>query len=438
MIQIDFAKSAGKIKPLHAINNGPLSSECVIDSSVYYRDIGIPYVRLHDVDYPSFKMVDIPKIFPNFDADPEDPSNYLFKETDQTIEAVVGTGAQVLYRLGTSIEHTRVKRHVIPPKSNSQWGKICLGIIKHYNDGWAEGFHYAIKYWEIWNEPDNASQMWVGGTAEDYYNLYVTASKIIKQYDPGLKLGGYAGHIPDPDSGDDYFTGFLARIRKEDAPLDFFSWHIYTDKVEAIVHRAVYVKQELHHYGFGDAEIFLDEWNFFDADWIKLRSADSEYERRNVFEKIRRPIGASFVIASIIRMQTLPVDIAFYYEGEPRREWCGIFDMYGCPIIGFYALKAFGLLYRDCEAVESSSGYENIYCLATRNHVLIANYGAPAGFYTVDLSNMKGGKVDTYLIDDLHCLELTRTEYFRGYRLQQKVHLGEHAIVLLKISDEEA
>ena len=45
MVKVDFSRKAGKIKPLHGINNGPLSSECVTDTSKYYK-IGIPLVRL--------------------------------------------------------------------------------------------------------------------------------------------------------------------------------------------------------------------------------------------------------------------------------------------------------------------------------------------------------------------------------------------------------
>jgi xylan 1,4-beta-xylosidase len=57
MVKVDFSRKAGKIKPLHGINNGPLSSECVTDTSKYYKEIGIPFVRLHDTDWPSFKLV---------------------------------------------------------------------------------------------------------------------------------------------------------------------------------------------------------------------------------------------------------------------------------------------------------------------------------------------------------------------------------------------
>ncbi|HHY83326.1 MAG TPA: hypothetical protein GX505_11730 [Clostridiales bacterium] len=436
MIKVDFSRKAGKVKPLHGINNGPLSSECVTDTSKYYKEIGIPFVRLHDTDWPSFKMVDIPKIFPDFDADPEDPNNYMFEQTDQTIEAIVKTGAKVLYRLGTSIEHTKVKRFAVPPKDFVQWARICIGVIKHYNEGWANGYHFNIKHWEIWNEPENSNQMFAGGTAEDYYNLYITSTKMIKEYDSTLKLGGYAaGYIPDAGPDDHYFSNFLRRVKEENAPLDFFSWHIYTSDIKAIERRADYVKQELDKYGFGDIEIYLDEWNYFDADWVEFLSPEGEYIRKGVFEKIRSQLGAAFTTAAMIRMQTLPIDIAFYYDGQPRIDWCGLFDFYGCPIKTFYAMKAFGLLYKDENSVWSVSDTDGIYCLATENHVLIVNYGAKAGHYMVDMDNIKGGKVETYMVDEQNNLELTRTEYFEGYRLVQRVYLGENSIALLKISD---
>ena len=55
------------------------------------------------------------------------------------------------YRLGESIEHTRTKRFVHPPGDMEHWAEICLGTIRHYTEGWANGFDFQIPYWEIWN-----------------------------------------------------------------------------------------------------------------------------------------------------------------------------------------------------------------------------------------------------------------------------------------------
>ena len=47
-------------------------------------------------------------------------------------------------------------------------GEVCKHIVMHYNDGWNDGYHYNIAYWEIWNEPDledseRGSQMTITG-----------------------------------------------------------------------------------------------------------------------------------------------------------------------------------------------------------------------------------------------------------------------------------
>ena len=57
-----------------------------------------------------------------------------------------------------------------PPADAAKWAAICVGIIRHYNEGWANGFHHGIRYWEIWNEPENRPAMWTG-TDEDYLAL---------------------------------------------------------------------------------------------------------------------------------------------------------------------------------------------------------------------------------------------------------------------------
>ena len=67
---------------------------------------------------------------------------------------------QVIYRLGQSIEH----RENIPcesPEGFCQVGPRVREYYRHYNEGWADGFHYGIKRWEIWNEPD-ITPCWTG------------------------------------------------------------------------------------------------------------------------------------------------------------------------------------------------------------------------------------------------------------------------------------
>ena len=62
-ILVDFSRRTGSIKPLHGINNGPVSNFGFVDTSAEYRAAGIPFVRLHDCQYPRPDRVDIPRFF---------------------------------------------------------------------------------------------------------------------------------------------------------------------------------------------------------------------------------------------------------------------------------------------------------------------------------------------------------------------------------------
>ncbi len=106
-------------------------------------------------------------------------------------------GAKVFYRLGSKIEHWRKKHNTIPPKDFKKWAVICEHIIRHYTEGWANGFYMDIEYWEIWNEPDIPlahKPNWSGTDEEWIYSLktmkglkgsaYIAANMLMAQHEP--------------------------------------------------------------------------------------------------------------------------------------------------------------------------------------------------------------------------------------------------------------
>ena len=155
-IRIDWNEPVGKIKPMHAVNNGVAKGR--MNNFEDYKAAGFPYMRNHDAsyceEYGSEHCVDISAVFPDFDADPDDPASYEFAETDAYLGRNVEAGTKIFYRLGQRIEHTVKKYNVNPPKDFQKWAVICEHIIRHYTEGWADGFHWDMPYWEIWNEPD--------------------------------------------------------------------------------------------------------------------------------------------------------------------------------------------------------------------------------------------------------------------------------------------
>lgn len=148
-IKIDFTKGSGMVKPMHAVNNGPVGSARSGRSTVsYFKEAGIPYARNHDASfstaYGGEYTVDVHRIFPDFDADEEECTSYDFQVTDQYVKNCFDAGTEVFYRLGAAIEHGK-KKGTIPPKDFHKWAVICEHIIRHYTEGWANGFHYPFR-----------------------------------------------------------------------------------------------------------------------------------------------------------------------------------------------------------------------------------------------------------------------------------------------------
>lgn len=346
-LDIDFTTTVGEIRPLHGINKGPIALGGLIDLTEEHRQLQIPHVRLHDCQWPYPDIIDIHAIFRNPDADATRAENYDFALTDDYLAAVHKTGAKIIYRLGESIEHGAVKRFVHPPKDPARWTEICRGIIGHYNEGWADGFKYDIGYWEIWNEPENRPAMWTGNDSQ-YFELYRTAARGLKQSFPNLKIGGPAvGFSGSIENGrfrpSEFVTNFLSMCRTERVPLDFFSWHCYTDKPAELVLRTRGIRELLDAYGFQKTESHLNEWNYLpENSWASLSKTAPAEQRERFHKAMTGPAGAAFIAAALISLQDAPVDICNLFHGETGL--FGLFNEQGAPYENVNAIRSFATL----------------------------------------------------------------------------------------------
>jgi xylan 1,4-beta-xylosidase len=433
---VDCANEIGRIKPLHGINNGPFNWGGRADLTLFHKEAGFPYVRLHDVHWPSPDVVDIPTIFPLFHADADDPANYLFAKTDTYLKSILDIGEQIIYRLGVSIEHFGYY-HTHPPLDFAKWAKICVNIIRHYNEGWANGFHYNIRYWEVWNEPNIGKNMW-SGTREQYFDLYATAAKAIKAAAPYVKVGGPA--IASPQSP--WVRPFLQFCRDRRLPLDFFSWHRYTASLAEVRSMARLVRGLLDEFRFKGTESHYNEWHYLNCRWDQIRPDDArDYVKvRSLFEATSGPQGAAFCAAVLMLLQDAGVDVANYYTGDTSR-W-GLFDEYGVPRKTYYAFRAFNELSKTprrvaCElgaAVEGLMACAGLSADGATVNVLISNSGTADAHLDIAAQNLPW-KANTlariYRVDAANDFALTGTQSLDAAKAALTVVLPKPSVCLI-------
>jgi beta-xylosidase len=446
-LTVDFSQTNGVIRPLHGVNLGPLCYRGMVDLSAYHRELGVPLTRLHDVVWVNYDAVDISTIFRDFRNDPAQPDSYEFAATDDYITAVVKTGSSVLYRLGESIEHTPRKYRVHPPKDFGKWADICCAIIRHYNEGWAGGFRYNIRYWEIWNEPENQPAMWTG-TDDQYFQLYEITAKAIKVRWPDLMVGGpslgYTGEFRDGQfKAGDFLLRFLRHCRDHQVPLDFFSWHRYASDPSDYARRARALRRLLDEHGFTKTESHFNEWNYLpNEDWRPMMKEGQGLLREQWSAELSGPKGAAFAAWTLISLQDAPVDAANFYTAEVQM--FGMFSMNGVPRKNFYAFKAFRTLLDTprrvktppCEAGQIAI-CAGLNSESTQAAILLSNFSAMDG--TPDLvirglpwSGQTG--FELYLVDGTHDLQLARKGTFGTEGRLARVELKAPAVALLKFS----
>lgn len=414
-LRIDFSKTNGTLRALHGVNRGPRVAGGFIDLTNEYRALGIPLVRLHDSQWPGGNVVDIHAVFPDFARDPEQAASYDFLRTDEYLDSIRRTGAQMVYRLGESIEHETVRKHVHPPRDLEKWARICLGVIRHYNDSWANGAHHGIRYWEIWNEPENRPVMW-SGTDEDYFQLYRVTSRAIRKEFPQLKLGGpavgYSGQfVKGQFRASEFVTNFLALCRRESLPLDFFSWHCYTDDPAELAQRARAIRQLLDRHGFTNTESHLNEWNFLPGNnWKPIgKTSGTPESRQRTYEEMAGSAGAAFTASALIQLQDAPLDMANFFHGANGP--FGLFNEHGVRQKNYFAMLAFNTLLRTPRRVAVSAPAKQLTVAAginadnTEAGLLISNPAlAPVSLRLVSSNLPWGGdtRVSVRAVDDIH------------------------------------
>lgn len=359
-VAVDFSAATGRIRPeLHSSGCAPrLYPRAIRHDDADIRAMGCHATRTHDwaLWNNGQRIVDTHFVFPLMHLDPKDPRNYFFKATDEALRLSKDIGLRILYRLGSSIEHTEgVHFNVLAPDDHAKYAEVLAGIMRHYLKGWADGFRWADAFqgWEIWNEPDGTTNCYVIPECKEtdwikrrdwhkprFCKFFATVLKRLKGEFPDQKIGGPALC----GAWKDYFRDLLLACRDEGVAPDFISWHCYGSDPDALMESIPMMRAELDELGFKKTRMMIDEWHY-------IRTWDGVHGDNSAPVAIRRaqngPTGqcnidsAAFNVYMLAKFQDTALDEAYWYGSNPMGSW-GWLNADGTLNKCWYSMKLFG------------------------------------------------------------------------------------------------
>ncbi|MFF2890495.1 helix-turn-helix domain-containing protein [Paenibacillus sp. NPDC057967] len=280
---------------------------------------------------------------------------YVDKLYDFLLEAGIrpfvelGFMPSLLRRSGETIFWWR--GNISPPADQNKWNGLVRAFLIHCLN------RYGIEevrqwYFEVWNEPDLSGVCWAG-SKEEYFFFYEATARAIKAVDSSLKVGGPAlgyGSLWN----DEWTEDFMAYCQDRSVPLDFFSFHVYSeypqrkdeaDKLTRIMPPSYYLdsvvrlRSKLGIEKSPSLELYMTEWNFslYDRNLIH----DTMFMAPFVIHHAAATIGTMDAIAfwsftDVFEESVVPPSP--FYGGF------GLVNRDGLKKPGYFALKLLGKL----------------------------------------------------------------------------------------------
>lgn len=232
------------------------------------RELGFTHIRFHASFHDDVNVVQ---------RAADGTLTYRWTQLDHIYDFLVETGFEPVVEINpmpkalASGEKTMFwyGMNVTPPASYDEWEAFIRAWVTHITERYGAD-RVRRWYFEVWNEPDLHGSFWTG-TMEEYYRLYASCARVLKSFDPKLRVGG-----PATAAAIDQVLPFAKWCRENNVPVDFLSYHNYPqNEVGAypsaaesshrpgmyFVDRVRETKRRLQDEGFGTLPLFMTEWN---------------------------------------------------------------------------------------------------------------------------------------------------------------------------------
>ena len=246
------------------------------DFTPWLQNAGVSYLRTHDYYGPLDMKVmwHDTSMHPNlplamdFDGsqsswDFEGCGEYFYFNSDEVWQDLLDGGFIPYLRIGDS--HNDAIPAIVDfsnPVERLRYADAAVRVVGHFvfdEDG-IFGQTSPDTYVEIMNEPDN-DDFW-SHSWEDYEETYKVIANALRSAYPDLKIGGLAvtpsGYM-NPANQVDEVESFIEHCQVNNTPLDFLSWHMYSDDAGDFIDAAEFYRDLLVEYGFVDTESHITE-----------------------------------------------------------------------------------------------------------------------------------------------------------------------------------
>jgi polysaccharide biosynthesis protein PslG len=159
------------------------------------------------------------------------------------------------------------RRGIYPPSSYDSMGRFAALMVARYGPRgslWKrhpKGRKWAIRSWQVWNEP-NIPVYWASGpNATQYTHLLFTVKSYIKAFDPRADV--LAAGLPNSNLGVPfrrYLKGMYQAGGKE--AFDTLSIHPYAKSARGTISAVRYVRRLMNRYGDRKARIWVTEFGW--------------------------------------------------------------------------------------------------------------------------------------------------------------------------------
>lgn len=271
---VDASEVVGTLSALNGVQGAPAAmNESDSDLVAQYAEAQINIVRVPQDDSPEYSLSGI---FPNPNAPVEEPSSYNFEAIDRLIELIVESGATPLWQATVNIGAdtdtywAECLQTGSAPTDSVTWGAVVRHVLMHFNEGWAEGHHWNVRYVESINEPFKTGVY----EREDYlscWQAFAALSTAVEDYNSeysrDVMVVGFANPVDINTRDQERFDNdiwlvedFLTFVQDNDLSLDVFSYHNYGSASNQ-AETAEVVRSVLDDAGFVDLPLWNSEWN---------------------------------------------------------------------------------------------------------------------------------------------------------------------------------